>query len=57
MQLDLIKIRVDDELKAYMDGELVWDDWKIPDWQSTIVRTIETKGAGLVAFRMYDQVS
>ena len=52
-----VVMRVDDELKAYVDGELVWDVWETPGWQSTLVRTFQAKGAGLVAFRMHDQVS
>ena len=49
-----VVIRVDDELKAYVDGEVKADDFGTPGWNWDKVHTFDASGAGLLAFRMYN---
>ena len=50
-------MRVDDELKAYVDGKVKVDDFATPSWNRDTVSTFDASGAGLLAFRMYKLVS
>ena len=51
-----VVIRVDDELKAYVDGEVKADDFGTPGWNWNKVHTFDASGAGLLALRMYNVV-
>ena len=51
-----IKIRVDDELKAYVDGQVKADAFSQPGWQWTTIWTLDATNAKIVAFRMFNQV-
>ena len=52
-----VVIRADDELKAYVDGEVKADDFSTAGWDWQKVSTFDASGAGLLAFRMYNMVS
>ena len=50
-------MRVDDELKAYVDGDVKVDDFTAAGWNYNKVSTFDASGAGLLAFWMHNMVS
>ena len=53
----MLKIRVDDEVKIYVDGKVVYNEFAIPRWQwQELVEIPFNDSAQILAFRMYNQV-
>ena len=52
-----MKILVDDEVKIYVDGTVVYNDFSIPDRHcQELVEIPINDSARILAFRMYKQV-
>jgi hypothetical protein len=53
----LVKLRVDDEVKVYIDGEVVYNEFTIRGWQwNKVAEFTYSDTARVMAFRMYNQV-